>query len=70
MFAVIQGNNGYTIANNGQVLARNLSAAEANELHTAISETLRPVSTRAVTPAKAAARMRPSIMRYPVKASR
>ncbi|WP_146190758.1 hypothetical protein [Mycobacteroides abscessus] len=61
MIAVIQGNDGYTIANNGQVLARNLTAAEADELHTALGETLRPVNTGAVTPAKA--RMRPPIQR-------
>lgn len=61
MFAVIQGNKGYTIANNGETLAR-LTNAEADELRTALNETLRPVSTVAVTPAKA--RMRPPIKRY------
>ena len=71
MIVVIEGNSGYTVARNGQVLKAadehgryipaQFTATEVAELRTALAETLTPVST-AVTPAKA--RMRPPIMRY------
>lgn len=67
MIAVVQSSQGYTLANNGKVFVR-LSDAETEELRTALNETFKPVSTGAVTPAKA--RLRPPIMRYPVKANR
>ena len=60
MIVVIEGNNGYSIANNGQTLAR-LTDTEADALRTALNETLRPLSTGAVSPAKA------RLMRYPIK---
>lgn len=69
MILVIESSEGYTIANNGQVLAR-LTDADAHDLRTALNQTLRPLDTGAVSPAKAAARMKPPIMRYPAKAIR
>lgn len=77
MIVVVENNNGYSIATNGQVLKvqnehgrhvpAQFAAAELDELRSAVS-VLKPVSTGAVTPAKAAARMRPPIQRYPVNA--
>ena len=74
MIVVIEGNNGYTIAHNGQLLKETnkhghhvparFTTAEVDELRTALAETLSPVDTAAVTPAKA------RLMRYPVKSSR
>lgn len=73
MIVIIEGNGGYTIARNGQLLTTTnehgyhkpayFTAAQVNELRAALAEALSPVST-AVSPAKA--RMRPPIMRYPV----
>lgn len=72
MITVIEGNNGYTIAANGQLLKvtnehgrhvpAQFTAADIAALRTAVSETLTPLSTGAVSPAKA--RMRPPIKRY------
>lgn len=74
MIVVIESNNGYTVAVNGQLLKTanehgryipaHLTATEVAELRSALSETPTPLSTGAITPAKAAERMRPPIKRY------
>ena len=72
MIVTIEGGDGYSIAVDGQLLritdthGRNVparfTATEVAELRTALSETPTPLSTGAVSPAKA--RMRPPIKRY------
>lgn len=69
MIVVIEGSNGYTIADDGQVLAH-LTEAKADELRARLADALHPVNTGAVTPAKYAARNRPPIMRYPLRATK
>lgn len=65
MITIVERNGGWTIADDGQVLAH-LSNAKAEQVNAALSEALRPVST-AITPAKYAARVRPPIQHYPVR---
>lgn len=74
MITITEGTKGYTIFRDGQALTvtdtnghpahAQFTASELAELATAGTAVLKPVSTGAVTPAKA--RMRPPIMRYPV----
>lgn len=77
MITIIERDGGWTIgvpddrnpdAHYGQVL--HVTDAEAEELRAALTNALRPVDTAAVSPAKAYARMRPPIQRYPVRAAR
>lgn len=69
MITVIEDNDGYSIAVSGQTVARDLTNAQAHELHAALGQTLSPVST-GLSPAKAMARMRrtkPPILRHVAK---
>jgi len=79
LIAAIETNEGYSIARDGQVLKVEdkhghyvpayFTASDVSELRSALASIPTPVTTTALTPAKAVARMRerPAIMRYPVK---
>lgn len=69
MITVIERNGGWTVADDGQVLAH-LTDAKAEQVKDALYEALRPVSTLSTPAKKHAGRVRPPIRRYPVKASK
>lgn len=67
MIAVIERASGYTIADDGKVLGH-LSDAKAETLRDALNEALRPLGPNRLSPAKYAARLKPSIHVYSAKA--
>lgn len=70
MIVVIEGDNGYTIATNGELLKianehghyvpAQFTISDLDELRTATADTLTPAVGNAVTPAKA------RLLRYPI----